>query len=370
MVIHLISSPDVHPELMIALKNIFQDRVASFRINYPQLRWHNNDLASINHQRFHEGYRFRIQSEYTIEQYDPERGYPLSWRELFFLCEKTRTVLNIPAEDFVIVVTNRRNSLNWFSAFADNGERNAFVQASDWEIFLKTSPEYPVAYEIMANVLRILMKFDLSAPPESNFHLTPLGCVNDFCADKSEILLKLRTADICSVCMSRLTSEGISEKLIRDALNFFENIRLQMKFAQGFLGAVQPREVFISTKGSIKIGDAVLKLTPLEATLFIFFLRHPEGVRVAELIDHEKELFAVYQKIKPNADPKNIRDLVTKIDGTYNYNKSRLTKKIKNLLGDELAQHYTISGIPGEEFRIPLSRSLLQSEFVVAFDRG
>lgn len=361
--IHLISSPDVHPDLMLALKDLLHDSGSFFQIHLPRLRWQYGDLMSINQHRFHGGFRFRIESEYQLEQYDPARGYPLSWRELFYLCEKSRTNLKLPKDDFIIVVTNRRNSLNWFSAFSADGERNAFVQASDWDVFLDSSPEYPVAYEIVANVLRILMKFDLHLPVEQNFHLTALGCVNDFCANKNDILLKLRTADICPECIARLTANGVPEKLISDVLNFFEKIRMQMKFSQGFLGAVQPKAVHISGKGKISIGSADLKLTPLEATLFIFFLQHPAGLRIAELSDHEEELFFIYQRLKSNADPKNIRDLVTKIDGTYSYNKSRLSKKIKLLLGEPLAQHYLISGNPGETFKIPLNRNLVTSDF-------
>jgi len=321
--------------------------------------WSYNHLYEIQQHRYRNDFRFRIESEYKLQEYEASRGYPLSWRELFFLCQKTRRMQDIPDEQFVILVTNRRNSMNFFSMFDRNGERNAFVQASDWDYFLKSPETYPVAYEVVANVLRILMGFDLEKDIKDNFHLDAIGCMNDFCENKSQIILKLRTADLCHDCIQRLESNKVDQQMVAQALQIFEKIRTSLKFSQGFAGNIKPKKITVTKEGSITVGDSELNLTPLEKTILIFFLSYPDGIRLAELDDYELALFAVYQRLKANAAPENIRKLVDNFDGNFSYNKSRLNKKLREQIGEPLANYYIIDGIPGEKFSVALSKDLI-----------
>ena len=116
----------------------------------------------------------------------------------------------------------------------------------------------------------------------------------------------------------------------------------------------------IDEKGSVFVGEKNISLGPLQKAIFIFFLNHPEGIRIAELGDYESEIFSIFQKLKSNAEPKNIANLVNIIDGNFNYNKSRLTKMLREEIGEPLANYYYITGNAGEKFKIALPKELVE----------
>ncbi|SNV41654.1 Uncharacterised protein [Chryseobacterium taklimakanense] len=360
MKIHLVSTPDVHPQLVDEVLEILNSVSGPMHFSVLKMPWNPDDLFQVQQHRYRNDYRFKIDSEYKKQKYIAQKGYPLSWRELFFLCEKARNFADLEESDFVILVTNRRNSMNFFSMFDTEGKRNAFIQSSDWEIFLEAPESFPVAYEVVANVLRILMKFKLTEDHTDTYHQNPIGCMNDFCENKTEIILKLRTADLCPNCLKRLSDCGTDEEIIVHALNIFERVRSSLKFSQGFVGNIRPKKLKIDEKGNVSVGGKSISLGPLQKTIFIFFLKHLEGIRIAELGDYEQEIFEIYQKLKTNADPKNISNLVNIIDGNFNYNKSRLTKMLRSEIGEPLANYYYITGNPGEKFKIALPSELIE----------
>ncbi len=359
MKVHLISTPEVHPQAMNEVEEVLKGVSAPVEFRVRDVEWDVLHLQQVNQQHYRSDFRFLLASADKVQHYQSARNYPLSWRELFFLCQQARISQEIPPDDFVIIITNRRNSMNYFSMFDTDGQRNAFVQSSDWEVFLKASECFPVAYEVVANVLRILMKFDLSQSMETNFHMDPIGCMNDFCENKTQIILKLRTDDLCSSCIQRLDDYGVDSGITMQCISIFEKIRSQLKFSQGFSGNIKPKNITVTGRNVIKVGDQELNLTPMEKTILIFFLLHPEGVRIAELDVHENELFTLYDQMRIKARRENIQKLVDNIDGNFAYNKSRLNKKIREQLGEPLAHFYCIVGIPGEKFFISLDRTLV-----------
>lgn len=64
-------------------------------------------------------HRFKYPDNKTLVEFDPRRGFPLSWYELFRLCDFYRDLFKVGADDFVVLLTQRKNALNWFSAFND-----------------------------------------------------------------------------------------------------------------------------------------------------------------------------------------------------------------------------------------------------------
>lgn len=359
MKVNLIYSPDVHPQLMDSILEILSSVSGPVEFSVIHMQWNYNHLYKVQQHRYRNDFRFKIESEYKLQEYKQALGYPLSWRELFFLCQQARKRENFPPEDFVILITNRRNSMNFFSMFDINGDRNAFIQSSDWDYFLKAPESFPVAYEVVANILRILMKFNLSDKMEENFHLDSIGCVNDFCENKGQIILKLRTADICPDCLKRLEDHHADPQIVMQALSIFEKIRINLKFSQGLAGNIKPKKLSVKDDGKIFVDNKELNLTPLEKAIFIFFLSKPDGIRLVELDHYEAEIFAYYQLLKSNADPENIRKLVDNVEGNFSYNKSRLNKKLRDQIGEPLANFYRIDGVPGENFSVALPSELI-----------
>ena len=79
------------------------------------------------------------------------------WDSFFDKCSEYRLSNQFNDNDFLIVLTELRNNLNWFSGYSENGERTIFIHASDWENYIYSEPELPVAYEVVANVLQFLL---------------------------------------------------------------------------------------------------------------------------------------------------------------------------------------------------------------------
>jgi hypothetical protein len=68
---------------------------------------------------------------------------------------------------------------------------NGFVHTADWDYFIDCPSAFPIAYEVMALVLQKHM-FNGKRELRMNVHQPPIGCINDLCIQKQEIILKLR----------------------------------------------------------------------------------------------------------------------------------------------------------------------------------
>ena len=57
-------------------------------------------------------------------------------------------------------------------------QQNVFIHTADWETFIPGDPKYPVAYQVISNVLQLQMSDDL-AQKEDCLHEVAIGCMND-----------------------------------------------------------------------------------------------------------------------------------------------------------------------------------------------
>ena len=141
---------------------------------------------------------FNSAQEFHLESYDAQK--------YFDVCLENRVNNHLSNSDFVFLLTSRKNNQDYIS-WTDETLRNYFIQVSEWDSFLfskKIDIEYPISYEIIACILRSLM-FDKNLEIKENAHVFPKGCIMDYCDDKSQMGLKLRTADICFDCGERIT---------------------------------------------------------------------------------------------------------------------------------------------------------------------
>jgi hypothetical protein len=289
--------------------------------------------------------------------------FSIGWLELFEFCKSFRLKHSIQPEDFVVLLTEQRNTMNWFSMF--DGENNAFVDCRDWEHFTEAASKYPIAYEVIANVFRTLMKPEFTLP-NPYFHKQTKGCMNDLCMNKTEISLKLRTGDVCPLCINRLNKMQVDDRILDQGINIFEGIRLQVLFREGSRRPRQISEIKLTQNNKLYFtgyGNLELKLFPLQKVLYVFYLNHLNGVRLNELSDHKSELRYWYRKFS-NADTNeeiNLRvdELINPVGTSFSQKKSSLNNKIKLLLGDQLAQHYKIEGESGEAFKISLPSAVV-----------
>jgi hypothetical protein len=242
---------------------------------------------------------------------------------------------------------------------------NGFIHTADWNHFIKCQDSFPIAFEVIALVLQKHMFNDYNEA-RSSVHIDPIGCVNDLCLEKKNIILKLRTADICPECMNKVRSK-LSIAEIQHALNIMESLRVKMLFSQNFKQNVPLSKLVIDSKQRIFLpdfGNIEIKLRPLEKALYRLYLDHPEGIGLSFLCDYREELNNIYKKISSIGD---LEEMKARIDDIVNVTKSSAVEKISKIkaafvkaIGEELAKHYYIHGGNGEVKKVNLDRALFQ----------
>jgi hypothetical protein len=104
-------------------------------------------------------------------------------------------------------------------------------------------------------------------------------------------------------------------------------------------------------------------LTPLPKTLYLFILKHPEGIRLKELAQHRKEILTIYSKIgnRLNLDQmkKSIRDLTDMRSNSVHEKCSRIRQAFSELLHPTIANQYYIVGSRNQPKSISLCRNLI-----------
>lgn len=111
----------------------------------------------------------------------------------------------------------------------------------------------------------------------------------------------------------------------------------------------RPGRAYIDTKGMLVLpdaDDARIRLTPMERTLYILFLRYPEGINADELWRYWDELCEIYGSQTVYDDIDLIEDAVEGICDeekvTWYTNVSRIKRKVSDRIGKRAAEQYII----------------------------
>ncbi len=300
----------------------------------------------------------------------PYREKIKTWKQLFSECDAYRAQKEISANDIVVLLTDVSNEYNWFGSISPS-MKNYFIQTSNWEYFFGTTIDirFPIAYEVIIWVMRYYM-FSSNQDILNNIHKEPIGCIMDFCQDKPQIILKMRTADVCENCMTKFLDRDIPKLYTRQFFDILDGIRETMTFRGRSKLFHQPSKLEI--RGYTKkiffteLGNLELRLNPKEKTVYFLFLNHPNGINLTNLIDHKNELNKLYSRFCNQTNPTSIRNaielLVDPSDNDINIILSRINKKIKNAVGESLLDFYSIKGERGGIKRIKLDRELVVGE--------
>jgi hypothetical protein len=183
---------------------------------------------------------------------------------------------------------------------------------------------------------------------------------------KSDIILKMRTADICPDCMEKLQS-NLSTIEISHALSIMESLRIKMLFAQNFRQTSPPSRLKKDRHGRIFLPDYAnieIRLPAMEKALYILFLRHPEGIYISQLSDFRDELSDIYLQISTRGLREDMRlridDLTNILNDQVSVKFSRIKRAFIDVIGESLADHYIIKGENAERKGIGLDRGLVE----------
>jgi hypothetical protein len=373
MKVHLLKSAEVDTTLFTKVVDFLQSIPGPISFNYD----HNattyfEDEELFKHQiRDEEHFEKKIMLE-SYSLLNSERIFPLeretvSWSVLFNKVSQFRNESNIPNNEFVLLLTDIANKQNWFASLDENMPYNGFIHTSDWDHYIKCSAAFPIAYEVIALVLQKHM-FNRVNDLRIKLHEHPIGCVNDFCAHKRDIILKLRTGDVCEDCIERVQG-NISIPELHHALNMMSSLRERMLFAQNMKKFSPLSTIRIDKKYKIflpEFGNIEIKIRPLEKALYFLFLKYPEGIYHSSLSEHRTELYEIYSKISTMGDlvemKERIDDMVNTLNDSASQKMSRIKRVFEEAIGRDLAKHYYIKGDAGQKKKIDLDRNMIVEE--------
>ena len=93
--------------------------------------------------------------------------------------------------------------------------------------------------------------------------------------------------------------------------------------------------------------DMEVKMGPLPKTVFLFFLRHPEGMRFVDLQDYKQEIYEIYSSLAVSDDLDKINrsvDLLTDpFDNSINEKCTMIKYAFQKVIKDD-ASNYYVSG--------------------------
>jgi hypothetical protein len=376
MNIHLLRSPELNEETYRNVLNLLQQfrgpinfleceqEILSYNSIGEEREWENKKDFETYH-KIKNNYSLINESRSSIEF--PYREKVKTWQQLFTECDEYRSKKKIQKEDIVVLLTDIGNKPNWFGGVSPS-MINYFVQTSNWEYYFGSSIDirFPIAYEVIIWVMRYYM-FPTNEVLMDNIHNTPMGCIMDFCQDKSQIILKMRTADACDSCMNKFIDGDVPKLHTRQFFEILDGIRMSMTFRGRSKLFHQPSRMEI--KGFTKkiffsdLGNLELRLNPKEKALYLLFLNHPEGINLNELQDHKEELKLLYADFCNQSNPETLQSaidfLVNPTENDMNVVLSRINRKIKDAVGDSLLDFYSVKGERGEKKQIKLDREFV-----------
>lgn len=299
----------------------------------------------------------------TLEE--PARLW-LTWEGVEQVIEIIRERTGIPEQEEVVLLTPTINDVNFFVFLL--GGNNTYIHTADWKRFTHADMDVAVAYILARNILTRGMH-DFAEERLNALHRKPRGCIMDFCLDKSDVQLMMRTADACPECMKRIgeriKSGHLNIEVVKDCFRLMERTRADLLYVRQFPWTEEPARIRI--EGMLQHIDLVgqgkrFKLPPMQRALYLTFLECLNGIPLSHLPDpeHLSRLTAFYSAFAPSGTRQSqaevARELAEDVDGKLRQTLSKIRRVFRDELGEEEANHYTIEGDAEGIFRIALDR--------------
>ena len=298
----------------------------------------------------------------------PHKETVYTWKQLFGICKNFRKENKIPQDDHVILLTDQSNEHNWFGSY-DESLKNYFIQTNHWGYFFGNDLDsrFPIAYELAAWILRSMM-FRTQVETLNALHKEPRGCMMDFCKQKTQIILKMRTGDLCQDCMKILTNRDVNRSHARQLFTIMDGIRDNLLFRQRSILLMENSRMEI--RGLNKrvyltdLGDLEINLNPKERALYLLYLNHPEGITRSHLVDHKVELRSYYAMFSQQPSNDLIDEAISRLtdvtDNNMNEVMARIRTKFRQSVGEQQFEDYSIMATQEGTHKIRLNRELVK----------
>lgn len=160
--------------------------------------------------------------------------------------------------------------------------------------------------------------------------------------------------------------------LAEEAKDVIERLLLSGFSAEVIKGWLEPKvklsRIRITKRNKILLVDydREVKMGPLPKTVFLFFLRHPEGMRFVDLQDYRKEIYEIYSSLAVSDDldkiKRSVDHLTDPFDNSINEKCTMIKYAFQKVVKDDIASNYYVSGKQGHIMKIPLDRTLVEWE--------
>ena len=275
---------------------------------------------------------------------------------LFDICKNFRENSNavkpysVKPKDFVILLTPKPNMKSWFSAPDFNN--NIFVHTDGWEEYCEQQPKFPIAHEIISNIVHSKL-FENNEDLLEGVHSDTLGCINDFCDNKKHVIKKLESGNVCKDCGVKISSAFNNDRAYNTQISStLHSISGAFKFLTRILDQ-NPSRIEINGTKELKFTDynnKELKLSAILKVVYILFLKHQDGLNYNQIPDMSVEIRNLYFNhltsrrgldqiditIKKMCKQLDDPDYGRSLNGAV----SNINKALKNFLGEDLAEQY------------------------------
>jgi hypothetical protein len=307
--------------------------------------------------------RFRF---HAVEDWHLEQGDLLAFETLFENGQRFRRSKRIPEKEFVITITDRPNAQNFYASLDPEDPYTGFVHSGEWEHYIQCERELPVAFTIV-NLLIAFYTCPSYDQVHNYLHQRPIGCANDFCFNKREVIFKLRTGDVCTDCIRAMQGNGWSDLVIDHAMRIISALSGDMRYNRFFQPVMEPSNIRFDMETGIVTLPAYqhlkIDLDPQDVVFYLFFLRYSEDdglhMSVFNTDQWAKDAFAlIYQRLWTHREVNDFGPVIARLaDPQSNRRsecKSRINKALTDVLGSRLAKPYLIEGEPKKPFKVAL----------------
>lgn len=127
-------------------------------------------------------------------------------------------------------------------------------------------------------------------------------------------------------------------------------------------------QMIISKNYEILLGGnrEEVHMEPLVKSVYLLFLKHPEGINFKDLPDYRKELADIYNKVRPlgltDRALQSIEDVTNPLLNSINEKCARIRRIFVSMLDSSVAEQYSIKGPRGKNKSVALPRELVTWE--------
>ena len=255
----------------------------------------------------------------------------------------------------VVVLTNVPNSRTIIAGPSQRIQGVSFIHVDHFITKILGSPQFPVAYELAVAVLRSRVYWSDNIMRDFIHENDTRGCINDFCREIAQMELKIKTADICKTCMSKLIDSTFPRVLLDDILIGLEEVRSRMyRMSQLVAWEDMPEVILEQQKLKIPSEGIEIHLKPMQYALYVLYALHKEGIREAEVMNYYEWFNEFYGEVSSSSDmyQVSVRNLCQEKSSSRTQARSQINGLLEKRLPTHLAQKLCFgkSGSPAKHF--------------------